>query len=141
MYPETTQGVNFTLDTQGYFLDKTAFMIKGENLEFLNGVLASQLSLWYLKKICSTLGADGFSASKIFIEKLPIKKPTKKQEAKMIELVKEITKLKADIQNATSSDHATKINELAKEKIAQIDALVYKLYDLSEEEIQVIEKG
>ena len=94
-----------------------------------------------MQKIASSLGDGAFRWIKQFIEKLPIKKPTKKQEAKMIELVKEITKLKADIQNATSSDHATKINELAKEKIAQIDALVYKLYDLSEEEIQVIEKG
>ena len=33
IYPETTQGVNFMLDKMGYFLDKTAFMIKGENLQ------------------------------------------------------------------------------------------------------------
>ncbi|MDD6056190.1 MAG: Eco57I restriction-modification methylase domain-containing protein [Helicobacteraceae bacterium] len=140
VWAEMTKESCFAYDDKGYFTNQTCYFIPNANI-YLCGILNSKVIYFYMQKIASSLGDGAFRWIKQFIEKLPIKKPTKKQEAKMIELVKEITKLKADIQNATSSDHATKINELAKEKIAQIDALVYKLYDLSEEEIQVIEKG
>lgn len=128
IYPETTQSVNFMLDKMGYFLDKTAFMIKGENLEYLNAVLASKMSFWYLKQICSTLGASGFSMSKIFVEKLPVVETHKIDST----LLKEIESLASEILESKAKNINTKDLE------SQIDNLVYKLYNLDEKEIKII---
>ncbi|WP_158654893.1 TaqI-like C-terminal specificity domain-containing protein [Helicobacter mesocricetorum] len=89
IYPETTQSVNFMLDKMGYFLDKTAFMIKGGSLEYLNAVLASKMAFWYLKQICNTLGASGFSMSKIFVEKLPVVE-TNKIDSKLLAEIEDL---------------------------------------------------
>ncbi len=127
IYPETTQGVNFMLDKMGYFLDKTAFMIKGENLEYLNAVLASKMSFWYLKQICSTLQADGLSMSKIFVEKLPVIETHKIDST----LLKEIESLASEILESKRQ----KTQELEQ----RLDSLIYQLYGLNQNEINIIE--
>ncbi|MDE6886008.1 MAG: hypothetical protein K2P17_03085 [Helicobacteraceae bacterium] len=131
IYPETTQGVNFMLDKMGYFLDKTAFMIKGENLEYLNAVLASKMSFWYLKQICSTLGADGLSMSKIFVEKLPVVETHKIDST----LLKEIENLASEILESKEADSNSSIADLE----THLDSLIYQAYGLNENEINLIE--
>lgn len=62
------------------------------------------------------------------LKELPIKKIPKNQQKQFIKIVDEIITIKRNETNADTS---------ALEK--QIDALVYKLYDLTEEEIKIIE--
>ncbi|RDU63555.1 TaqI-like C-terminal specificity domain-containing protein, partial [Helicobacter sp. MIT 14-3879] len=130
IYPETTQNVNFMIDKMGYFLDKTAFMIKGNELEYLNAVLASKISFWYLKKTCSTLNADGLSMSKIYVEKLPVVE-THKIDSK---LLAEIKTLASEI---LESKNRKEISTKALE--TRLDNLIYEAYDLNDEEINLIE--
>lgn len=131
IYPETTQNVNFMLDKMGYFLDKTAFMIKGENLTYLNAVLTSKTIFWYLKQICSTLGESGFSMSKIFVEKLPVVE-THKIDSK---LLSKIEVLASEILESKAKDNNCDITH----KELEIDKLIYELYKLNDEEISLIE--
>ncbi|MGI0439534.1 DUF559 domain-containing protein [Helicobacter himalayensis] len=168
IYPETTQSVNFVLDKMGYFLDKTAFMIKGENLVYLNAVLASKTSFWYLKHICSTLGASGFSMSKIFVEKLPVVE-THKIDSKLLSeienLASEILTSKTNAQveavemrncgfqarnkgvypqavmtEVESEESAIyRSNATLKELESRLDALIYQAYGLNKSEIALIE--
>lgn len=165
VYPETTQGVNFMLDKMGMFLDKTAFMIKSknENAKFLTAVLNSKTSFWYLKQICSTLGASGLSMSKIFVQRLPVvevEKVDSKLLAKIENLAQEILDSK-DISGlrpqydthchsealaeesihteSTTTQSTKKETQDTKALEQELDSLIYQLYGLDENEIGIIE--
>lgn len=77
------------------------------------------------------LGASGYEMSKIFVEKLPIPKINSKNQKiadELINLADEILKAKEQDKNANTQELENKIN-----------SLVYKLYNLTEEEIKTIE--
>ena len=116
VYPETTQGAYFALDINGVMLDKTCFMIvSSDHLEYLTTLLSSKLYEYAYKSIFSSveLGKSGYQYNKHALIKLPIIKPNKKIENEIINLFK-------------NKEH----NE--------IDTLIYKLYNLTEEEINYI---
>ncbi|MDO9341093.1 MAG: N-6 DNA methylase, partial [Bacteroidales bacterium] len=69
IYPETTvRRSEFCYDNKKSYIDKTCFMVTGENLKFLNGVLSSKLLEWYLESELRLLGKRSIQYSKQFIE-------------------------------------------------------------------------
>lgn len=75
IYPETVQRANFSLDNEGILVDKTCFIIVGDNLEYLQKTLSSQLFEFAYKRLFSSieLGAAGFQYNKHALVKLPVK--------------------------------------------------------------------
>ena len=75
IYPETVQRANFSLDDEGMLVDKTCFIIVGDNLEYLQKTLSSQLFEFAYKRLFSSieLGAAGFQYNKHALVKLPVK--------------------------------------------------------------------
>lgn len=75
IYPETVQRANFSLDDEGMLVDKTCFIIVGDNLEYLQKTLSSQLFEFAYKRIFSSieLGSSGFQYNKHALVKLPVK--------------------------------------------------------------------
>ncbi|EAH6344386.1 class I SAM-dependent DNA methyltransferase [Campylobacter jejuni] len=74
---------------------------------------------------------DGIYGAKIYIEKLPIPKINSKNQKlvdELINLVDEILKAKEQNKNASTQELENKIN-----------SLTYKLYNLTEDEIKIIE--
>lgn len=74
MYPETTLGAYFALDSNAYFIDKTGFILISENAEYLQKTLSSKLFEYAYKKIFSSieLGANGYQYNKHALMKLPV---------------------------------------------------------------------
>jgi len=133
IYPETTgRRSEFYLDTEKYLLNKTCFMISGNNLLYLLAVLNSKTIEYFIEMEAQMIGKSAIQNSKIYIEKIPIPEiaTTNKKIVKKIEtLVNEIlVKKHAD----TSADLSTQTGE--------IDKLVYQLYKLTENEIAIIEQ-
>ncbi|OSM82138.1 class I SAM-dependent DNA methyltransferase [Campylobacter jejuni] len=133
VYPETTQGAYFVYDNKGIFLEKTAFFIVCENLKYLLGLLSSNLITYYYKNFSQgcKLGIKGYQYNKHALENLPLPKINSKNEKlanEFISLVDEILKAKEQDKNANTQELENKIN-----------SLVYKLYNLTEEEIKIIE--
>ena len=135
IYPETSQGAYFMYGNTNIFLEKTSFMIisKKLNTKFLLGLLNSALITFYFKNFCGgcILGNNAYQYNKHALEKLPIPKITKESENlanEIINSVSEILALKAE-------NSGTDISRF--EKI--IDNLVYKLYNLDKNEIQIIQ--
>lgn len=133
VYPETTQGAYFVYDNKGIFLEKTAFFIVCENLKYLLGLLSSNLITYYYKNFSQgcKLGIKGYQYNKHALENLPLPKINSKNEKianELISLVDEILKAKEQDKNANTQELENKIN-----------SLVYKLYNLTEEEIKNIE--
>jgi hypothetical protein len=99
---------------------------KGYNYYYIQGILNSKLIKFYVNELLY----DGTHFYPNHMKSLPIKDVSLDEQSPIITVVDKIhKKLKTDI-NANVSD-------LEK----QIDSLVYKLYDLSEEEIAIIENS
>ncbi len=137
VYPETSQGAYFIYENSQIFLEKTAFMIVSDayNLKLLTALLNSKLITFYFKNFCGgcILGKSGYQYNKHALEKIPIPKITPQNQKladKITDCVKQILALK-------EKDPKANTQKLEKE----IDALVYQLYNLTDEEIKIIEEG
>ena len=130
VYPETTHSANFFYDSGEFFLDKTCFMITGSDLKILVGLLSSTLMTFAYKRYCSgtVLGASGYQYNKHALEKLPVAEIPALQQQPFITLVDQILDAKKADPNADASDLEN-----------QIDRLVYALYNLTEDEIAIVE--
>ncbi|GAA9911857.1 class I SAM-dependent DNA methyltransferase [Helicobacter pylori] len=140
VYGEIVQEPRFYLDNGecelGYFyVEATSFILTGEHLHYLLGMLHSKLITFAFKTFYAGggLGESGYRYKKAFIERLPIPKITPKNQ----ELARKITDGAERILKVKEKD--PKANTLDLEK--EIDALVYRLYNLTDEEIKIIEKG
>ncbi len=140
VYGEIVQEPRFYLDNGecelGYFYaEATSFILTGEHLRYLLGMLHSKLITFAFKTFYAGggLGESGYRYKKAFIERLPIPKITPQNQ----ELAHKITDCAKAILEAKEKDPKANTQELEKE----IDALVYQLYHLTDEEIKTIEEG
>ncbi|MFP6217348.1 Eco57I restriction-modification methylase domain-containing protein [Helicobacter pylori] len=137
VYPETSQGAYFIYENSGIFLEKTAFMIVSDayNLKLLTALLNSKLITFCFKNFCGgcILGKSGYQYNKHALEKIPIPKITEKNQ----KLADKITDGAKQILALKEKDPRANTQGLEKE----IDALVYQLYHLTDEEIKIIEDG
>ncbi len=140
VYGEIVQEPRFYLDNGecelGYFYaEATSFILTGEHLCYLLGMLHSKLITFAFKTFYAGggLGESGYRYKKTFIERLPIPQITKSNKPtadKITDGAKQILALK-------EKDPKANTQKLEKE----IDALVYQLYHLTDEEIKIIENG
>ncbi|WP_444685883.1 Eco57I restriction-modification methylase domain-containing protein [Helicobacter pylori] len=140
VYGEIVQEPRFYLDNGecelGYFYaEATSFILTGEHLRYLLGMLHSKLITFAFKTFYAGggLGESGYRYKKAFIERLPIPKITPQNQ----KLAHKITDCAKAILEAKEKDPKANTQELEKE----IDALVYQLYNLTDEEIKIIEEG
>lgn len=140
VYGEIVQEPRFYLDNGecelGYFYaEATSFILTGEHLHYLLGMLHSKLITFAFKTFYAGggLGESGYRYKKAFIERLPIPQITEKNQ----ELADKITDGAKQILALKEKDPKANTQRLEKE----IDALVYQLYHLTDEEIKIIEDG
>lgn len=133
IYSEIVSEPQFFLDQGLFYAEATTFVMYGNKLRYILGLLNSLVVAKIFKKLYAGggLGEEGYRYKKKFLERLPIPQITESNQSiadKIIALVEEI--LKAKEQN-------TKANTSAQED--KIDELVYQLYNLTPEEIKIIE--
>ncbi|GHR20743.1 type IIG restriction enzyme/methyltransferase [Helicobacter pylori] len=140
VYGEIVQEPRFYLDNGecelGYFYaEATSFILTGEHLRYLLGMLHSKLITFAFKTFYAGggLGESGYRYKKAFIERLPIPQITPQNQ----KLAHKITDGTKAILEAKEKDPKANTQKLEKE----IDALVYQLYNLTDEEIKIIEEG
>ncbi|MFH1628268.1 MAG: TaqI-like C-terminal specificity domain-containing protein, partial [Pseudomonadota bacterium] len=125
IYPDIAQSSKFTWVESTAFLGNTAYMIP-TNEEWLVGLLNSKLIWWFYLNISSMIQGGFVRFIAQYIEQIPIPSATDAQKALISELVRKIL---AD----PDSPAVPRLEE-------EIDKLVYALYDLTTEEIRIIEK-
>ena len=87
VWAETSQELKFFYDNEYYILDKTCFMIVGNNLKYIISIVNSKIIGWYVRLITSNLGKTGLSLPKDKIKLLPIPLPTPEAEQVLTILV------------------------------------------------------
>lgn len=126
------------LDLKGDIIPakSTIVVIDDDNtkLKFLSAIINSKLAFFYIKELYSSNSyCGGINFTRDMIGSLPIPKINSKNQNlvdEIINLVNQILALKAENSSAD-------ISKLEKD----IDNLIYKLYNLTPKEIEIIEKG
>ncbi|MDI1473001.1 TaqI-like C-terminal specificity domain-containing protein, partial [Thermodesulfovibrio sp. 1176] len=134
VWQEIVTEPQFTYDTNKYFIEATAFVMTGDSIKYICGLLNSKPIAYFFKTFFAGggLGEEGFRYKKAFLEQLPI--PLIKNENK--HFISQIESLVDQIHTLKSQDCSSNTSELE----TKIDKLIYKLYKLTPEEIEIIEQ-
>jgi len=126
VWPETSNENQFCYVDKGVYLNKTTFFLPIEDHSLL-GILNSKVIKFCLNAIVSKMRGGYFSMSKAYVETVPI--PDIGNGS--LGLKDLVTRILA----AKQSDPLADVTALE----AEVDALVYGLYGLTEEEIGIVE--
>jgi hypothetical protein len=133
VWQELAQGSQFAFDGKGrFFVSNTAYIMTGTHLRYLLGYLNSRLNeITYSRWYCTKLGSSGTRWLNQHVLSIPVPPITSENRSlvRRIELlVNRILARKRRNPHASTRDLERKIDEL-----------VYRLYDLTPDEIRLIE--
>lgn len=109
---------------------------------YILGLLNSKLLFWYLTKLSNVFRGGWITCTKQYFSQLPIKKINNKNngvQESIISLVTQILEAKKQLATSQTEGDKTFLENKCTSLDRQIDSLVYKLYDLTEEEIKIVE--
>lgn len=124
----------FVYEEKGFYAPAPANIITGDKIEikYITALLNSKCIYFAMRKFYMGGGIEGELKTNN-LEKIPIPKITPQNQ----KLARKITDCAGAILEAKEKDPKANTQKLEKE----IDALVYQLYNLTDEEIKIIEEG
>jgi hypothetical protein len=156
--PSIANRASFTLDTNDYYYfvgsgggggGGYGITLKNNeySMQYILGLLNSKLLDAFLKSYSSQFSGGYYAYNRQYIEKLPIRtidfknSDEKKKHDHIVQLVEQMLNLNKQLQNAKTDHEKTLIQRQIETTDNQIDKLVYELYDLTPEEIAIVEKS
>ena len=134
VYGQFQDKAEYAIAGKGIFLSSNEYMIGGNyNKNYFLAILNSKLIQWYLRNITGVMGEKLKIGQKSNFIKIPI--PT--IDISNQSIVSQIESLVDQILDAKKTNHTADTSEWEKE----IDQLVYKLYEMTDEEIAIVEGG
>ncbi len=115
----------FALAEEGFFINAPSPMIVPGN-KFVLAVLNSKLGDWYIRQLGVTRNGGYFEYKPMFVEQLPIPKLSEIEQSKFVDLVDKILLAKNHLEDSSTIE-------------GELDALIYQLYGLDEDEIRYIQ--
>jgi adenine-specific DNA-methyltransferase len=133
VYSEIVRQPQFFYDTERFYVEATSFLMTGECIKYICGLLNSNPVTYFFKHWYAGggLGEEGYRYKKAFLENLPLPPITTSNEP----IVKQIEKLVDKILKAKKQNPQADTSDLEN----QIDIMVYKLYDLTYDEVKIID--
>ncbi|MBP6740659.1 MAG: Eco57I restriction-modification methylase domain-containing protein, partial [Leptospiraceae bacterium] len=142
IWGEIADSSKFALDEQRYFTNDRAWIMVGENLKYLVSIFNSKCIEWYFKTIATSSGMGTIMWKKHTVEQLPIpKSPIDNPELQkpLIELVEKILKSKDAGKSKDAINRVSTVDDNDTSHYeAEIDARVFHLYGLTEEEMLTV---
>ncbi len=141
VWQEIVREPSFAYDDQKYYCEATTFIMTGSNLKYLIAILNSNSGAYIFRQFYAGggLGEEGYRYKKHYLEKLPILYISSENEI----IIKQIETFVDKILAFTKDDDYLKNSEKqakVKDYERQIDQLVYQLYSLTPEEIEIVEQ-
>ncbi|HYX08071.1 MAG TPA: TaqI-like C-terminal specificity domain-containing protein, partial [Bacteroidales bacterium] len=126
VYPNMTKFLPFTLDLDGHYLNDKCFILSGEKLYYLVAFLNSKLFRFCFSDAFPELQGNSKEIKKFILETIPVIEISDEEpfRNKVIEII--------DMKKGGENSYTTNLE-------AEIDQMIYKLYNLTEEEIEIIE--
>ena len=134
-----------TFDDSGIFPEQSLYFLfdfkNGLSPLYVLGILNSKLMNWYYRTACLTNKASIAQVKKVHLDKLPIRAigwghPAHDRMVKSVDLMLHLHK---QFSAAQSTARRTVLQRQSDSTDAEIDRLVYQLYDLTPEEIALVE--
>lgn len=116
----------FIFDDNGMYCNNSMWFIPSED-KVLLGILNSKTGWWLISKYCTAI-QNGYQLIWKYFSQIPIAKGPESAKIQVEELVNSIIEAKKQNPSANTADLEN-----------QIDQLVYQLYNLTEEEIKIVE--
>ena len=127
MYPNMTKYLPFYLDTEGFFTNDKGFILSGDHIAYLTAYLNSSLFKFAFINNFPELQGGTRELRKVFLEQIPAKKVSDQRNKVYAHLIKTIQEYKTN--GIDTEDLENKI-----------DLLVFEDYNLTENEIEIIDK-
>ena len=146
IFPEMAVTGQFTIDEMNSFSDSTTYIVSN-NSNYLLGILNSKLITFIFSRISSEIQGGYYRWKHQYMGQLPIYTPDfdkladKSRHDKMVELVTQMLSLHAYLQKAKTDQEKRLVQQEIETTDVKIDALVYELYGLTAEEIEVVEEN
>ena len=119
-----------------FSVDSTSFAV-GKNLEYYCAILNSKITFFYFKLGGVIWGKNGIKWFGDFFDNIPMPNIPESKQKPFIEIVDTILPISQSDDYLQSSQKQTEVKALE----AEIDQLVYQLYGLTPEEIEVVENS
>ncbi|MBS3999165.1 MAG: Eco57I restriction-modification methylase domain-containing protein [Desulfobulbaceae bacterium] len=123
---EISDRANYAYDETGKFLTNSAYFMTGKHLKYILAVLNSKVADYYFFQITATIAGGRKRYTKQYVEQIPIPQISPKAQQPFVDLVNQILAKKEKGEDTSKEEH-------------QIDQLVYKLYELTDNEIAIVE--
>ncbi len=149
VYALIARSCQFAYDRNNYYSNDKTFIIPTSDLYIL-GLLNSAIALFYFSTFCAALEGSNdcyFEFRAQYVKKFPIPKLDTNnrldltRHERMVSLVEQMLSLHKQLQEARTPHEQTALQRQIEATDEQINALVYKLYGLTNEEIKVVEKA
>ncbi len=147
IFPDIAKSPRFALDRDGYYGANTTYFIPGADC-YLLSLLNSRLAFLYFSVTCAGLEGTGETYLRFFgqyLEGFPVRTINfddpvdKARHEKMVKLVDRMLSLHKKLDAAKVPGDRTRIQRQIDATDREIDALVYELYGLTEDEIKIVE--
>ncbi len=125
-----TKKFDFHYDTNRFYSDVTTFIMTGDHLKYILGLLNSKFFTYCMDNIY--LLGDTFRSKNVILQNFPIPEVTHENRDDVAKIEMLVNKILTQKQ--------TDINLSISQEIGEIDKLVYKLYQLTDEEVKIIDK-
>ncbi|MDD3247844.1 MAG: TaqI-like C-terminal specificity domain-containing protein [Methanosarcina sp.] len=144
LYAEIATMGQFTLDNNGFYSDTTSY-IMGNNSHYLLGILNSRLWTFMFSNVSSVIRGGFFRWKRQYMENLPVHTTDFSnpkdviRHDKIVSLVEQMLVMNKKLDNSKLGSEREMIQRRIDATDAEINRLVYQLYDLTEEEIKIVE--
>jgi type I restriction-modification system DNA methylase subunit len=142
----SSQITSFTLDSNKFYGNDNTHMILSDD-KYLLGILNSKLNRLFLKHVCDKV-QGGFYRLKIsYISQIPIRTinfsdpADKTRHDNMVELVTRMLDYNKKVQENGGDKEKNLLQRQIEVTDTAIDKLIYELYDLTPEEIKIVEEN
>lgn len=150
LVPDIAVRASFALDERGNYAFTSGYGITlkkdiNESIKYILGLLNSKLLDFYFKNISTTIRGSFFRYFTQFLEQLPIRLIDFENSAennihnRMIQLVEQMLFLHEQLNQAQTPPAKKRVQQQINATDRQINQLVYELYELTDEEIAIVE--
>lgn len=139
IFPDIALKMQATLDYNSNYSGNTAYIIPTED-KFLLGIINSKLITYFYSKISSSIRGGYLRFIKQYVETIPIKNNIayKSSIIKNVDILLKLNDELIEVKLQTKIDQIKQRIEHSEEKINQ---LVYELYELTDDEIKIVEES
>lgn len=149
IFPDMAISPRFALDETGFYGTNTTYFIAKAD-RYLLGLLNSCLGRFYFVTVCAGLEGKNETYLRFFgqyLEGFPVKSinfsdgTDKSRHDQVVKLVDQMLDLHKMLAAAKTPQEKTSLERQIAATDSQIDCLVYNLYGLTDEKIQIVEGG